>query len=109
MLGVSGWLTDLGAMAAAVTAIVAAVVLLARLPPVRWVWRQLVSDPLSRWAEGLIHEGVQAFHLERVEPELRAIRKELTLNDGSTLRDEVVETRRVAEASLAYVRRAAEG
>jgi hypothetical protein len=96
-------------MAAAITAIVAAVLLCARLPPVRWVWRQLVSDPLSRWAGRLIHEGVQEFHLERVEPALAAIRKELTLNDGSTLRDEVVGTRRVAEEALGYVRRAAEG
>lgn len=91
---------DAAAFAVSLTAIVGAVALVSRLRPVRFVWRQLVSIPLASWAAGVIREGVLQFHLKEIAPEIAAIRKELTLNGGSTLRDEVVATRRVAERAL---------
>lgn len=94
--------------AVALTAIVGALALVSRLRPVRFAWRQLVSAPLAGWATSVIREGVMQFHLKEIAPQIAAIQKELTLNGGSTLRDEVVATRRVAERALDISRRTAE-
>jgi len=92
--------TEATAFALSLTAIIGALALVSRLRPIRYVWRQLVSKPLAAWASSVIREGVLQFHLAEIAPQIEAIQKELTLNGGSTLRDEVVATRRVAEQAL---------
>ncbi len=85
--------TEATAFALSLTAIIGALALVSRLRPIRYVWRQLVSKPLAAWASSVIREGVLQFHLAEIAPQIEAIQKELTLNGGSTLRDEVVATR----------------
>lgn len=96
------FLRDLGLTAAAVTAIVGCVVLVARLRPVRWVWRTIVSDPLSRWFRCQIAHEVEPrtallyAQLGQVEAtvttnsgRIAEIEKQLATNGGDTLRDKV--------------------
>jgi hypothetical protein len=77
-----------GAVCAALTAILVCVGLVVRIPPVRWVWRRLVAEPLGGWFRSL------------VRAEVSAVRDQLLPNGGASLRDAVdrVETRQV-EAS----------
>lgn len=76
-------LRDLGTLAAALAAIAALTALVFRLPPVRWFWRHLVSDPAAEWFRGLVRSEVQAVVESR--------------NGGSTLMDKVETTAAFAE------------
>lgn len=66
-------LLQIGVWCGALVAILTFLTLFSRLPPVRWLWGQLVSRPLSRWGSGLIREGAASFHEEVVRPQISAI------------------------------------
>lgn len=73
-----GFLVDFGAAAGAIVAIIGACILIARLRPVRWVYRRLVSEPFAVWfREQVRHEVAPALH-------------ELTPNEGESFRDLVL-------------------
>lgn len=76
-------LRDLGTLAAAMAAIAALTALVFRLPPVRWVWRHLVSDPAAEWFSGLVRSEVRSVVENR--------------NGGSTLMDKVETTAKFAQ------------
>lgn len=50
---------DVGTVCAAIAAFLGLVALIARLPPVRWVVRHLVTDPLAQWFKGQIREELE--------------------------------------------------
>lgn len=66
-------LRDLGTLCAALAAIVGLILLVAKLPPLRWIFRHLVSDPFSLWFRAEIREEIDR------------------RNGGTTLMDRVVE------------------
>lgn len=75
------WLSDVVATLAALAAIGTSATVLSRFAPVRWVWRQLVGDPLARWFRREVRDEVD----EAVEP----IKAELSTNGGRSLKDAV--------------------
>ena len=92
-------LTDIAAICGSVTVILIFFAAVARVRWVRWTWGKLVSDPTGRWLKAVVTEGASEWHAVAVEPRLAAIEKQLTTNDGSTLRDEVVAGRSEARAA----------
>lgn len=80
-------LTDIGAAATAIAAILGVIILLSRLAPVKWVWRQLVSDPLGGWTKKQIRD--------EVDDDFTKIKDELSYNHGSSVKDMV---HKIAEA-----------
>lgn len=78
---------DVGAGAAAVTAVLVLGGLLLRSRPARWLRRTLITEPLAQWFRAQVaHE---------VEPRIAEVRGELRPNGGTSWRDEV--TRRFEE------------
>lgn len=51
-------LIDLGTVCAAVTAMIVAVGGVAKLPPVRWLWRRIVAEPFATWTRDRVLEVV---------------------------------------------------
>jgi hypothetical protein len=91
-------LNDIVTLCASLSIIVGFLALMSRLKATRWLFRQLISRPLGSWLEKVVTDGAKAWHEQSVEPRLLAIEKELTTNDGTTLRDEVVATRTLVRA-----------
>lgn len=89
-------LTDIAAICGATLVVITFCAALSRLRWVRWVWRRLVSDPFGTWLSTVVKTGARAFHDDVIEPRLAKIERELTTNNGSTLRDEVRETKEIA-------------
>lgn len=52
------WVIDLGSAAGVVVAVTAALAVVTRARPVRWLWRVTISDPVSRWAAGVVGDSV---------------------------------------------------
>lgn len=73
----------------ALAVIVGAVTGLSRLRAARWLWRQLVAKPGSRWFRREVTEVVEPI----VEAKLEPIRRELEANGGTSLKDVAVDTR----------------
>jgi hypothetical protein len=82
-------LLDAGALAVALAGIVGFVVLVARLRPVRWLWRTLIADPIGdsfdRRTRAIVTDVVTVVVEEKVAP----IREQFGTNGGSTLRDRI--------------------
>lgn len=79
-----GWAQDAGVTAGIVVAVIAATAAVARLRPVRFVFRRLISDPLTCWVRA------QVEHV--VEPRFAVLEertKELLPNGGSSMKDRV--------------------
>lgn len=100
-------LTDVAAFCGAVLVILGFLAAISRIRWVRWCWRRLVSDPLASWLRRVVLDGAREWHAEAVEPRLAAIEKQLMTNGGTTLRDEVVVTRVLAERALGVAERIA--
>ena len=64
------FLVDFGLLCGAIIAILTLASLVAKLPPIRWIWATLISTPLSRWGSDLIKEGALQFHEETVRPQI---------------------------------------
>lgn len=72
-------LGDVGAAAAALTAVIILGGLLARSRPVRWLWRTSIAVPLAAWFRAQVaHE---------IEPRIAEVRAELRPNGGSSAYD----------------------
>jgi len=52
------WVIDTGSAAGVVVAVTAALAVVTRARPVRWLWRVTISDPVSRWAAGVVGDSV---------------------------------------------------
>lgn len=52
-------LRDMGALAAAIAAMIALVAGVSRLRPVRWLWRHLVTDPVAEWFRVQVREELE--------------------------------------------------
>jgi uncharacterized protein (UPF0335 family) len=52
------WVIDTGSAAGVVAAVTAALAVVTRARPVRWLWRVTISDPVSRWAAGVVGDSV---------------------------------------------------
>ena len=61
------WLTDAGTIAGVIIATAAVLGLLTRAKPVRWVWRQLIGEPVGRWAGGIVSAQVDPVRAELAE------------------------------------------
>lgn len=72
------WLTDAGTIAGVIIATAAVLGLVARARPVRWLWRQLVSDPIGGWASGVVSAQV-----DPVRSDIADVRDSLTSTDAS--------------------------
>lgn len=88
--------TDLGAAAAVLVALAAALAVCSRSRLVRWLWRALLGDPIGRWAGSIV-----ATQVNPVREELAGLRTDLSANtvDLKDLRTELV-THMGAEESL---------
>lgn len=49
MAEVPQWATDAGTVAGIVIAVLGALALVSKSPPVRWAWRTVVADPATHW------------------------------------------------------------
>jgi hypothetical protein len=56
----------------------AAIGFLLKLPPVRWVWRTLISEPVAGWFQREVHEDT-----------IPLIKQELQLNGGESIKDAI--------------------
>lgn len=72
---------DAGVAAGAIVAVLGLMAALTRLRPVRWIWRQLVADPVAEWFRREVGEEIEA--------SLGPVRAELQANGGSTVKDKV--------------------
>lgn len=72
------WWHTYGEQTIWLAAVVAAIGLLSRTRPVRWLWRQLIADPIGRWLEGVTGKVVE-----------EKVGKEFTSNGGESLRDAI--------------------
>lgn len=72
-------LVTLRDLAVATAALVTAVMVLAKFPPVRWAWRTWIAKPLTEWAHDTIASA----------PAVREMHHELHRNDGSSIKDAV--------------------
>lgn len=83
----ASWITDAGSLAAAITAVLVVLGLLTRAKPVRWVWRQLIGEPVGRWAGGIVSAQV-----DPVRNDIANLRTDLGTNtvDLKALRVELV-------------------
>lgn len=72
---------DLGAVFAAIGAVVVTFGVLTKARPVRWVFRKLVSDPVTEWH--------RAQTLYVVEAAIAPIHEQLKPNGGQSVRDRV--------------------
>lgn len=52
------WVIDTGSAAGVIVAVCAALAVITRARPVRWLWRVTISDPVSRWAAGVVGDSV---------------------------------------------------
>jgi len=50
----ASWLTDTGALIVIATGALGFLALITRARPVRWIWRTLISDPVSRWQTSIV-------------------------------------------------------
>ena len=70
-------ITDTAVVAGAITSVIAALTLLGRFAPFRWIIRTLIGNPTRRWFTDAVHEA------------MKPITDQLAQNGGSTLRDRV--------------------
>jgi hypothetical protein len=75
---VNDFFTTIVAVPAGAAATATALGILFRLPPIQWLWRTLVSQPLAIW-----------FQSEVQDDAAEIIKKELTNNGGESLKDAV--------------------
>lgn len=54
MAEVPQWATDAGTVAGIVIAVLGALALVSKSPPVRWAWRTVVADPATHWLTATI-------------------------------------------------------
>ena len=80
---VSPFIADAGAVAAAIVAVTAALGILSRARPVRWVFSQLVAEPAGVWLD----ERTEKVVVRVVEPRVAEIRSEMRPNGGNSLHD----------------------
>lgn len=64
---IASWITDAGSLAAAITAVLVVLGLLTRAKPVRWVWRQLIGEPVGRWAGSIVSAQVDPLRTDIAE------------------------------------------
>lgn len=77
------FLVDAAAIATALVAICGGAAVLSRLKPVRWLWRNLVSDPVGEWSAKWFDVGASRWHTDHVEPRLASLEKGLAaVEDG---------------------------
>lgn len=67
---VASWLTETGAGAGALLAVLGLLIALGRLRPLRWVWRRLVSEPFGTFFRAQVEQVV--------DPKIQAIRDDLS-------------------------------
>lgn len=79
---------DVLAVVLGAAAFTGAVGVIAKAPPVRWVWRHNVSEPLTDWHRRTTHEVVDA-RLAPVKKDIADIRAQVHPNGGNSLRDAV--------------------
>lgn len=77
---VPGILVDLGTAAGVLVALATA----SRTPPVRWLGRRLIGEPMTEWLARTVAEQVAP-----VDERLSAIEHEMHPNDGGSMRDQV--------------------
>ena len=66
------WLTDAGASAAALLAVLGLAALLLKTRPVKWLWRTVVTKPATGWLQATIRA-----ELEPMRDELKVVRNEV--------------------------------
>lgn len=87
VLAVSRALIDVAMWLAAVAGIIGSLGVIAKSPfgpPVRWVWRKLVAEPVANWFRTLVHSEVVPVVTVAVEEQFKKLAQP---NGGSSLRD----------------------
>ena len=101
-------ITDIAAVCGAVLVVLTFIAAISRIRWVRWIWRQLISEPLAGWLRGVVLDGAREWHAEAVEPRLSAIEAQLRTNGGGTLRDAVDAAAKDAREAKAWTQALAE-
>ena len=78
-------------IAIALSAIIGFILLLARLRPVKWLTRRLLTDPFKYWFRSSVREEVTDVVTQVVEQAIAPIKAELSFNGGSSLKDQVTQ------------------
>lgn len=78
-----GVLADVASICIALTAVGAFVGLVSRTRPVKWIWRQLVTEPAGQVLDDRVERAV----LRVVEPRMAELRADLRPNGGQSLHD----------------------
>lgn len=81
-------LVDVGVAAGITTAILTAAAAVSRLRPIRWVWRRLVTEPMTAWLHATTAAAAEAV-MAPLRDQVRAIDHEMHPNGGDGLRDQV--------------------
>ena len=83
------WLRDAAFFVTAITVIFTGLYAFFRSPPMKWLGQQLMDEFAVKLGK-VISDGIQSHHKANVQPSLVAIQRELVMNGGGSLRDEVV-------------------
>ncbi len=64
---------DVGTLCLAVGAILTGIAAVSKLSPSKWVWKQLVGEPLSEWFQSQTASAVETITMELVDPRIEQI------------------------------------
>lgn len=88
------WLSDAGASATAILALLALAALLLKTRPVKWAWRTVVKKPVTGWLQVTMQTTIQA--------ELALVHEKLQDVDGK-LEDVVADQKGTAQALVTHM------
>jgi hypothetical protein len=76
------WVTDAGVVAGTITVLITFLGLLSRLRPARWLWHQLISEPLGAW----LRHQITAVAAPLIEPIQLKVDENAVLLDATAAR-----------------------
>ena len=71
---VPSFLVDAAGIITAFVAIFAGLGVLSRFKPFRWLWHQMIAEPVADWWKALFAEGAATWHQVNVQPQHDALR-----------------------------------
>lgn len=99
-------IADAAALIGALVVIFGAGAALAKLRPVRWIGRQLIGDPMTRWGHGVVNTAVEPIVERLDQTEKNHIGLSEALVTHMAREDEANEERKVADAERHKVEQA---
>lgn len=83
------WVTDVGTLVVVVGGLFGVLAVVTKSPPARWVWRTLVTTPLSTWLKGLHVDAAKEVVTSELKEPIQELDTRLTAHlDDSKVRTE---------------------